>query len=115
MLALVVAAVVLLTAPHVVVEGGQGAAPPPGVRRRLSARQGANPPPPPRPWQPLGPAATAGRPEVVAFYGEDAAVKGQPEDTCTPSFWLDFPPDTVTTIIMQGWNDPWSTQYSDTN
>ena len=35
--------------------------------------------------------------------GEDAAVAGHPEDTCTPDFWLDFPPDTVTTIIMQGW------------
>eukprot|EP01051_Picozoa_sp_SAG22_P003815 SAG22_NODE_191_length_15699_cov_19.660192_7_plen_126_part_00 len=55
----------------------------------------------PRP-PPIGPSANMSKAEVVAFYGEDAAVKGHPEDTCTPSFWLDFPPDTVTTIIMQG-------------
>ena len=36
------------------------------------------------------------RPEVVAFYGQDA------QPTCTPSYWLEFPPETVTTIIMQG-------------
>ena len=35
------------------------------------------------------------RPEVVAFYGQDA------QPTCTPSYWLEFPPETVTTIIMQ--------------
>ena len=54
----------------------------------------------PPPWRPIGP-APASKPEVVAFYGEDATVKGHPEDTCTPSFWLDFPPNVVTTIIMQ--------------
>ena len=44
---------------------------------------------PPKPWRPIGP-APATKPEVVAFYGEDAAVADHPEDTCTPSFWLDF-------------------------
>jgi hypothetical protein len=67
-------------------------------RRRQSGAAAAAPAPPP--WRPIGP-APASKPEVVAFYGEDAIVKGHPEDTCTPSFWLDFPPDTVTTIIMQ--------------
>jgi len=71
-------------------------------RRRPSRRHGAPAPPAkPRP-PPIGP-SRSGKPEVVAFYGEDAAVAGHPEDTCTPDFWLDFPPDTVTTIIMQGW------------
>ena len=70
-------------------------------RRRPSRRHGAPAPAPPRP-PPIGP-SRSGKPEVVAFYGEDAAVAGHPEDTCTPDFWLDFPPDTVTTIIMQGW------------
>jgi hypothetical protein len=51
-------------------------------------------------------AAAAERPEVVAFYGQDA----QPE--CTPSYWLDFPAGTVTTIIMQGWMDPFMIQYA---
>eukprot|EP01051_Picozoa_sp_SAG22_P002152 SAG22_NODE_94_length_20824_cov_230.693718_13_plen_712_part_00 len=49
---------------------------------------------------PKGQSAGTTRPEVVAFYGQDSA------PVCTPSYWLDFPPDTVTTIIMQGWIDP---------
>jgi hypothetical protein len=36
---------------------------------------------------PIGPSRNTSKPEVVAFYGEDATVKGHPEDTCTPSFW----------------------------
>ena len=81
------------------------------MRRRLrssAARSGAPSPPP---WNPIGP-RPPGEPEVVAFYGEDAIVAGHPEDTCTPSFWLDFPPGTVTTIIMQVWNDPWMVAYA---
>ena len=46
------------------------------------------------------------RSEVVAFYGQDA------QPTCTPSYWLDFPPGTVTTIIMQGWLDPFMIAYA---
>ena len=75
----------------------------PGVRRATVS--------PPPPWRPIGP-GPADKPEVVAFYGEDATVAGHPEDRCTPSFWLDFPPDVVTTIIMQGWNDPWMVAYA---
>jgi hypothetical protein len=50
--------------------------------------------------------AAAERPEVVAFYGQDS------EPECTPSYWLDFPAGTVTTIIMQGWMDPFMIQYA---
>ena len=81
-------------------------APPAGVRRRPRSSAARSGVPSSPPWNPIGP-RPPGEPEVVAFYGEDATVAGHPEDTCTPSFWLDFPPGTVTTIIMQGWNDPW--------
>jgi hypothetical protein len=90
-------------------DGWSTPSPPAGVRRRLRGTARAATPSP-APWAPIGP--QPGRPEVVAFYGEDAIVKNHPEDTCTPSFWLDFPPDTVTTIIMQGWNDPWMVAYA---
>lgn len=46
------------------------------------------------------------RPEVIAFYGQNA------QPTCTPSYWLEFPHETVTTIIMQGWMDPFMIQYA---